>query len=481
MDDATSDLSDAGPSERLAGWVETFDFDAVPASAKAAATDCLIDMIACMVGGVGLAASRVALDVFLAAGSGDRATVPGSRRRLGVLDAAWLGGHTANALDFDDCFRDGAPSHPGATIIPPALALAEARGCRGRDLLKAIVAGYEVSLRIGRAIDASPARKAEVMGYGTWQTFGATVAGASLLGLRAREIRSAFGIAAMQAPVPGVRKAVEGVRPYGWIKNAYGAAAQQGLLAALLAAEGFHGHQSVLEGPFGFWIMSGSDRHDPSGYRDLGEDWMIERVEFKPYACCRWSHTTIEALETLGRDLRPDDVARVDVHGFGEFHVALGGALPETIVDAQFNAPWLAALQLVGRSPARGLDEADLADPSIRAVAERVHLHHEPAFDPLHAATMATPVRVELTTTDGATRAIYLEEPPTSITRGGFDREAICGKFLAVCAPVLGETRAAACLDLLLDVEASDVTRLAELLTPAVSPARPRPQKGASR
>lgn len=465
----TAPHDDREPSVLLSRWIETLDRAAIPASARDAAVDCLIDMIACMVGGIGLASSRAALDVFLEAGSGAQATVPGSGRRLGVLDAAWLGGHTANALDFDDCFRDGAPSHPGATIIPAALALAEARDCGGDALLKAIVAGYEVSLRIGRALDASPARKADVMGYGTWQTFGATAAGASLLGLAQPQIRSAFGIAAMQAPVPGVRKAVEGLRPYGWIKNAYGAASQAGLLAALLAEKGFHGHQSVFEGPYGFWIMAGSDRHDPEGYRGLGEDWMIERVEFKPYACCRWSHTTIEALAMLGQGLRPDEVARVDVHGFGEFHRSLGGPLPETIVDAQFNAPYLAALELLGRSPARGLDENDLGDPQVHAMARRIHLHHEPAFDALHDATMATPVRVVLTAADGTVREIYIEEPPTSVKRRGFGRDRICGKFLTVCAPVLGEARAKSCLDLLLDVERTTARRLAALLTPAAA------------
>jgi 2-methylcitrate dehydratase PrpD len=263
-----------------------------------------------MVGGFPLESSRMALDVLRLNGGAGAITIPGSDARLSLLGAAYLGGHTANALDFDDCFRDGAPSHPGATVIPPALAVAEDRAASGAELMTAIVAGYEVSLRIGRALDASPSRKAQVMGYGTWQTFGATAAAASLMKLDAQRIRSAFGLAGLQAPVPGVRKSVEGLRPYGWIKNAYGMCAQAGLLSALMAESGFHGHQNIFDGPFGFWIMAGSDQHDVSGYRDLGTDWMITRVEFKPYACCRWSHTMIEGLAKLRKGLAPEDILR---------------------------------------------------------------------------------------------------------------------------------------------------------------------------
>lgn len=465
-------------SDLLSDWIENLDLARIPDDATDAAKNCMIDAVACMVGGVHLESSRVVLEVLTESGSGNQVTVPGAADRLGVLDAAWLGGHTANALDFDDCFRDGAPSHPGATIIPPALAIAEARNADGAALLKAIVAGYEVSLRIGRALDASPERKADVMGYGTWQTFGAAVAGASILGLDAVRIRSAFGIAAMQAPVPGVRKAVEGLRPYGWIKNAYGACSYAGLLSALLAEKGFHGHQQVLEGPYGFWIMSGSDRHDADGYRELGEDWMVRRVEFKPYACCRWSHTMIEGLAALREGLGADDVARVDVHGFGEFHTALGGELPSTIVDAQFNAPYLGALELMDRSPARGMAERDLSDPRVLEMAGRIHLHHEPAFDAAHHRAMSTPVRVVLTTTDGATRETYIEEPPTSVKRGGFSRAQICEKFLTVCGPILGEDRAAAALALMLDLEHTDARTLAGLLSAPAGTASLLPDRG---
>ncbi|WP_288950884.1 MmgE/PrpD family protein [uncultured Paracoccus sp.] len=454
-------------AEMLADWIAGFDLSKVPVSAVDAAKNCLIDAVACMVGGIALKSSQVVLEVVTAAGTTDLVTVPGGAARVGLLDAAWLGGHTVNALDFDDCFREGAPSHPGATIIPPALAVAEARGATGAELLGAIIAAYEVSLRIGRAVDASPERKEVVMGYSPWQTFGATVAASRLLGLGTTAIRSAFGIAAMQAPVPGVRKEVEGLRPYGWIKNAYGACCHVGVLSSLLAEKGFHGHQSIFDGPFGFWIMSGSDRHLTEGYAGLGEDWLITRVEFKPYACCRWSHTMIEALIRLGDGLAPEDIAAVDVHGFLEFYRGLGGDMPDNIVDAQFNARYLAAVQLLGRSPEFGMSEADLTDPAVAEMAGRVRLHHDPDYDAAHNATMATPVRVEISTTGGAVRSLFIDEPPTSVRRGGFNRDQICAKFRRVCDPVLGADRSGLALSMLLDVENADVPALMRLLAAA--------------
>lgn len=452
----------------LSDWTAGFALDTCPDTAIAAALNCMVDAVGCMVGGVAMSSSQMALDMFVEAGNGGLVTVPGSAQRLGLLDAAWLGGHSANALDFDDCFRDGAPSHPGATVIPPAFALAEARGLHGADFLASIIAGYEVSLRIGRAMNASPERNAEVMGYAPWQTFGAAVAGAHLLRLDPQRIRSAFGIAALQAPVPSVRKAVEGLRPYGWLKNSYGICCQSGLQAALLAEKGFHGHQEIFDGPYGFWIMAGSDRYDPAGFDALGQDWMITRTEFKPYAACRWSHTTIEGLAELTAGIGPERIARIELHGFGEFYVALGGDLPSSIVDAQFNARYLGALEILGRSPANGLSEADLTDPTVREMASRITLHHAPEYDALHHRSMSTPVRIIVHLTNGETRETYIEEPPTSIKRGGFQRRQICEKFLRLCAPVLGDQPAEEALRCLLDIANRPVAELACLLTPPV-------------
>lgn len=450
--------------ERLADWIVHLAAQDIPVATVTAAKSCILDSLACMIGGIGLKPSRIALDVLLSSTGVGKVCIPGTSARLGVLPAAYIGAYAANALDFDDCFREDAPSHPGATIIPAALAVAADRDCDGHRFIRAVIAAYEVSLRIGRAVDASSERKASVMGYGPWQTFGATVVASALLGLDQAQIRSAFGVAGAHAPVPSIRKFVDGVRPYSWVKNGYGMASEAGVLAALLAERGFHGNQEILDGEHGFWAMAGSDRYRRELAVDgLGEDWLINKVEFKPYACCRWSHTMLEALAQLRQEQSPDDIVSVEVAGFKEFVDALDGSLPETIVDAQFNAPYLGALELLGRSPAHGLDERDLVDAGVRAMAARIRIRHDPALDEAHETRMATPVRVALRDRQGERRETFIEEPSTSVRRGGFSQTEIGNKFINIASPVLRATAAAA-RDMVLNLENHRINDLVPLL-----------------
>lgn len=205
----------------------------------------------------------------------------------------------------------------------------------------------------------------------------------------------------------------------------------------------------------------------PEGYAGLGEDRLVTRVEFKPYACCQWSHTIIEALSRLAKGLVPGDVAEVDVYGILEFYRGLGGGMLDNIDDAQFNAPYLAALQLLGRSSEFGMSEPDLADSAVAKMTERVRLHHDPAYDVAQDATMAMPVRVEIATTGGELRALFIEEPPTSVQRGGFGQNQICAKFRRVCDPVLGAERSERALSMLLDIEHADFATLMQLFAVA--------------
>ena len=455
----------ASETAALAQFMASFELAAVPADVVGMAKDCILDSIGCMVGGTASRPCRTIADVLLRHGGEGDIVVPGTGRKLRVLDAAYLNAQAANALDFDDSFRDGAPSHPGATVVPPALALGQQRGADGRALLRAVILGYEVSLRVGRAVQPSPERKAQIYGFSTWQVFGAAAAGASLLGLSGAQNLDVLGLAAAHAPVPSLRKlGTEDPRPYPWIKNSYGAASQAGLLAALLAAEGYVGSRSVFDGERGFWVMSGSDRYRPELLtEDFGGTWFMRGVGFKPYGCCRWTHTMLDGLRTLSRDLDIDTISAVTVEGFGELS-RLGGDAPTSIVDAQFHAQHLAALELLGRSPENGLRESDLHDPVVGALRQKVELRHDPQADVLYYKTGQLPVRVTVTTGDGAQRAVALENPRGSTLAGGFSRETLVAKFTALAAPALGDRRARDVIDAVDGLADGSARALAELI-----------------
>jgi len=215
--------------------------------------------------------------------------------------------------------------------------------------------------------------------------FGATMAAARVLGLDSTQATRALGIAGTLAS-----GSLEYLADGAWTKrlNA-GWAGHAGITAAHLAQAGFSGPASVFEGRLGV-LHAYSDAPDPSRLRaDLGAPLQVMRVSIKPYACCRYNHGLIDCVLSLAREERiePDDVDRI------RLGVLSGGALlvadpierkrtPESVVDAQFSAPYAAAIALVLGSG--GLDAyapEHLRDPSVRRLMARTECYHDPSLD----------------------------------------------------------------------------------------------------
>jgi 2-methylcitrate dehydratase PrpD len=460
-----SDMRRATTAQALAEWTTRLAVGDVPPDVLHQAKRCVIDSIACIVGGLDLMPMRLLLDVLSTESAQGPVPIPGTAIRLGITAAAHFGAQAANVLDVDDSFRAGAPSHPGATVVPPALAVAAARRCSGLELLLAVVAGFEVSLRIGRSVLASPARRERIMGFAPWQSFGAATAAARLLGLPPPAIRSAFGLTGAQAPVASGRRFLASARPYPWIKNPYGIASEVGVLSALLAERGFHGDQDIFDGAHGFWIMAGSDRHQPDlATEALGDAWLIMDVGFKPYACCRWTHTMIDAIRMLKPELGDMAIARVRITGFSELACSLDAPPPGTIIDAQFNARYVAALELAGHSPEFGMSEAHLTDPAVLRLMGLATLIHDPSFDTAYHERGELPARVEIDAADGKRLAATVLQPAGSPLAGGFSDTQLDGKFQQLVAPVLGMDRTRAALDALWTMETLRGDEIATLL-----------------
>lgn len=419
---------------------------------------CLADSIACMVGGVDLAPSKILLKVLSSSSQGSVA-LPGISTRLGLLDAAYYGAQTANALDFDDDLI----GHPGATVNPIALAVGQLSDVDGRHLLSAIVAGYEVSVRIAEAIMPTYERAQTVFGFSTWQTFGALVSAAKLLSLSGAEIENAMGLAGAQAPVPNVRKFIDGNRASSWIKNAYGIAGRIGVLSAQLAADGYVGNRNIFDGPSGFWIMSGSDQFRRElAVNGLGYIWKITDVNFKAYACCYWLQTMLDAAESLRGVLEVAAVKSIEIHAFREISVRFGGALPNSIFEAQFHAPYLAALQLLDRSPAQGLREEDLFDPKVIALAQKVTLLHDPEMDCAFRHCDLYPVRIVARDKVGSFKAFV--ERPRAAEKSSEVEDLVRRKFLSILSVKLGKQATIDAWNMIYAIENHSVNDLMKIL-----------------
>jgi len=455
------------PTAALAGFASRLTLDEVPPPVLRAVKRLLLDHLGCAAGGSRTPLAQAAAGVAAADG-GSAATVIGTHRRAAPGPAAFANAMSANALDYDDT---GATGHPGATVIPAALALAEAEGRSGADLLAAVVVGYEVGARILAGVQPSWERRVEVYGSGTVQTFGAVAAAARLLGLDAGATRCAFGLAGAFAPLPHEAKFGWDEERLSWIKDNVAWPAEGAVRAARLAARGFRATGTILDGERGLWRMMGSDRCDAGRMvRGLGSDWEILGLSLKPYPCCRWLHSTLDATRELvsRHGLRPDAVRRVTVRSIEAFPLWFHGRRPATMVDAEFSAPHAVAMVLLDRPRAGWWQAANRTDPAVLDLMDRVALETDPAAQATwvtvrHSARIPATVAIE---TPGGT-----VEQARRHARGGADEPLadaeVEQKFRELAEPVVGATAAARIEEYVDKLEALDaVAPLTAALVP---------------
>jgi len=465
-----ADIRPAGSTRHVADFISSLRYEVLPAHVVDVLKRLIMDGVANIVAGGALAPGRLQTELFTGFGGNPEATVLATGRRLPLPHATYLNSTHANLLDFDDTYK--ALLHPGATAIAPALAVGEYRRASGRAVMAAVAAAYEVAIRIAEGGAPTPERNRQVWGLGTWQTLGAAAASASLLGLDRTTTQHALGLAAFNAPVPSVRKLGHEpeARPLAWAKNNYGWASMGGVLGTLSAARGFRGSTSVLDGPQGFWVQAGSDQNDEDTIVDgLGSRFRFAETSLKPYAACRWNHSSLDCLRQLraARELpAPDEIESITIHGFRELVVNCAHPHPQDIIDAQFSLPHLLALEVLGRSSATGLREEDLADPVVRDLASRVHLVRDPAADENYLAGSMSARACVRSRNGTAVEATVLD--PWGSPANPFSDEDLLAKTRALLEPALGPQRARILIDGIFHLEKFD--DITDLLHPVWTP-----------
>jgi len=447
-----------GVTAALAQYASRLTYEALPATAIHAAKRAILDSIGCSAGGGRTEPGRIILQFYEEMEGHPDALVLTSGRRLPILHGVYVNAALANLLDVDDSLGEG---HLGATIVPPAVSACGLRPTTGCELLTAVIAGYEVSARIGMAIRPSPRRFREVRGLGTFQVFGAAAAVGRLLGLDESTLTSAFGIAGANAPVPSVYKEGIGERPVAWVKNNFGWAAEGGVWGVLLASRGFQGQRSFLDGEKGFWQMAGSDQCDfDEMVAGLDREYRISSNSFKPYSCCRYHHTAIDVTRTLAQEpiMLPGSIQRVHVRTIWRVSEHMRTD-PTDLIDAQYSLPYQLAGHLLGK--AERFDwmlTTSLSDPEILDLGARVTYEldeeHERRFQT--ERTAGSTVVIELThatRTAMATHAWGSPQRPMS----DVDLER---KFVHLAGPAIGDQRAHALAQVVWNLESvKDVDR----------------------
>lgn len=438
-----------------------------PLATRRQAARCLREHVVCTLDGAGRESARRLRAGLAPLWADGPATVAGSARGAAPEQAALLNGAYGHAGELDDTHR-ATMSHPGDAVVAAALAVAEARGRGGAELLDALVVGYDVALRIGEAVMPSHYHR----GWhpsGTVTTFGAAAACARLLGLDAAATASALGIAGAHAA--GCFAHLE-TRAMTKDLNC-GRAARDGVVSAHLAAAGFSGPPDVLESPRGFFALYARES-DPARVLDgLGEAYKIDEVGFKLHAGCRHLHAVREAVVRLLREgVAGAAVAEVEARIFATGAAYVDDPVPwvgekgcyASRFSAQFN---LAALLVHGPDVLDRLgDDAFVAaaydDARIREAVQRVRVVHDRELDRDFPSSWASVATLRLH--DGRVLARRVDFPPGEPEAPASEAE-LEGKLMRVVGPLLGEERARRLGDALAAIDDLDeLTALSALL-----------------
>lgn len=433
-----------GPrTKRLCEYLASAGLREVPEDVTLKAKWLILDNLGNAIAGGAMKPSRIIEGLVKRWGGSREATVLSSGFMAPLPNAVYANAYNANALDFDDTYA--SQGHAGSMVIPAALSVCEYLDKSGEQFLAAVIHGYEAGLRVGRYMKASPERYKQVMGQASYLTFASVAAASKAMGLNAGSTMDAFGIAGASAPVPFVRKFGLDVeeKPVSWVKNNFGWASMAGVMAASLAADGFVGNRSILDGEHGFWIMAGSDRCDFELLTEgLGEKYLLVDSEFKPYASCRWSHSALDAAEhILEREgkIDPSKVDRIEVRGHYEAGHSLNAPNPDNVIDAQFSLQYLLALSLVGRSAKAGLNEKDLEDQTVRQLMAKVAIEVDDEYSRMFFEDRLTPYTVTIVMKDGRSLSETVYSPSGSAEYPMSDAE-VEDKFLRLASPVVGES-----------------------------------------
>ncbi len=363
-----------GQTVRLAEYATALRLDEIPPEVLQRAKDCIADTVATILFGAQFPWSQMIIAQARRMGTGGNCAILGTGASVCAPAAALAHGAMTHAFEQDNLTSPDSGAHPGAALVSSGLAVAQERGSSGRELLTAFVAGAEVMIRIGRATK----RTNEARGFhapGTLGPFGAAVASGKLMQFDRATMTNALGIAgSTSAGLLEFAHSDNGAM----VKRLHlGRAAEGGVLAASLAADGFTGPTTVLEGTAGF-LKAFCNQNDVAELtRGLGGTYLTQTILMKRFACHITAHTAVEAILDLRNQYKisGDDVASIQIAGSRRMATTNNVPAPPDIMIAQFSVPFCVALAIY-RNPVDpySFSEAAVHDRSIVAMASRVKI-----------------------------------------------------------------------------------------------------------
>ena len=434
-----------GLTNSLAAFLAKTRFADLDQAAVHAGQRGILDWLGCVIAGSGHPTLSKLIDTLVDLGSVPNATVLCRDLKLGYVDAALVNGQMGHVLDYDDTHMGGVVLHNSSPTLAALFALAEKQTISGQDLLLAYALAFEAGVRVGQA--APGHRKCGWHLTGTLGTFSAAAAVGRLLGLDARRMSYALGIAGTQAAGMQQNRGTS-------CKSFHaGRAASNGLLAALLASRGFDSSEEIVEGKRGFARIYSDVARPELLTEGLGARWEISRNGHKPYACGVLLHAAIDAVVRASREsgFNPAQVDAIKLKVHPNAVLITGLVDPKTGLQSKFSISHTAAVAFIDR--AAGItqysDKRALAD-DVAGLRSKVSVSADESFgeDQAWATVRAGDQSIEIRIEHATGTALN----PMSDA----DMEA---KFLGNAVPVIGEQRAGAIRDLVWRINAVDDVR----------------------
>ncbi len=433
---AAQTAAKAPPVTRIvARYAATAPVEQVPANVRKEAARTLLNWVGCAVGGSSNPAPGRAIKALAPFSGPPQASLFGRKERLDAPHAALVNGISSHVLDYDDTHLKTI-IHPAGPVASAVLAWAEYQPTSGADLMHALALGCEVECRMGNAVYPEHYQ----MGWhitGTAGVFGSAVAMGRLLHLSEQQMAWALGLAATQ-PV-GLKV------QFGSDTKSFhpGRAAQNGMLAALMAQAGFTASEVAIEG-FDGWGQAVSTKRDWGQVVDgLGERWELALNTYKPFACGIVAHPAIDAAIQLRAEaaLQPDAIRSVDLRVHPLVLNLMGKAAPAAGLEGKFSIFHAVAVALAtGRAGEAAFTDRAVADPAVVALRGRVHAVTDPAIK-------TDQVDMTITTTDGRTLRKFIEHAVGSQDQPMTDAQ-LEDKFSGLAEEVLPRDRTRRLMDL---------------------------------
>lgn len=443
-------------------------YNQVPEGSRHAMKRLLLDYLGVAIAGSQTESGVIAREFATLQGKAPEATLIGGGERVPMAAASFANAISCHSIELDD-IDVLALFHFSPPVFSSALAVAEANGANGKELLAALAAGCEVMERVSMAAN-NDLRNRAFHTTPTCGVFGATVAAGKLLRLTPEQLTSAFGLAGAQAS--GL---MEMYGPSMQKRFNPGPAARNGVTSAMMAKLDFTGADTIFEGERGFLHAFAGGKKGAELVRGLGKPYDLQ-IEFKPYSCARPIHNAIDCALEIQRKNKLDlgDIRSIVVRRHPDWSDYHRNTAPRTYHEAQVSLPYSVAIALVeGKALLAQYTDRKLGNTAVRRLMKLTHIETDSRLP--RGVSCHTTINLA----SGKKFVSQVDYPKGSIQNPMSDQE-LGVKFESLAVPVVGAARAARIADLVMHVErCNNVGELLRLTVP--SSGKPRNKKSSWR